>query len=118
MLRGEDGVWRGVVIHDVDDAAHPARVYLVHEVPEILERAVLGVHGAIVADGVGAAERALAGLLAQRVDGHQPDDVHAQGLYAVKVGYEGAEGTLLSVVADENGIHDEVPVVLLNALYY
>lgn len=80
-----------MVIDHVDDALHAPVVDGVDQMPEIIQRAEFGVHGAVVADGVGAAERALAVLFAGRVNGQQPDDVRAERLDAVEVRLHGSE---------------------------
>ena len=99
-------VGRGVVIHHVDDALHAARVDFIHQMFEILHRAVFGVHGAVVAVCIGAAEAALFILHADGVDGHEPDDIHAQRADAVEIGLDGAEGALTCVVTDVDFIND------------
>ena len=106
VVFGQPGVGRGVVIDDVDDALHAAGVDGVDQMAEIVERAELGVDGAVVTDGIWAAEAPLAVFLAGGMDGQQPDDIRAEGLDAVKVGLHGGEGALFGVIADVDGIQD------------
>ena len=72
------GIGRGVVGHPVQDYAQPESVGFGQEPVEILQRAEFGVDGFVAGDGVVRAEGSLALLDADGVDGHQPDDVHAQ----------------------------------------
>ena len=100
----QHGIGRCVVVHHVDHALHAAFVDFVHQQAEVRLAAVLRVHGAVVAVGIGAAEASLPALLADGVDGHEPDDVGAEGFDAVEVGDDGAEAPLLGVCADIDGI--------------
>ena len=78
---------------------------------EILQGAVFRVHGAIVPVGVGAAHGALAVLLANGVDGHQPQNVRAQGADPGQVRFHGPEGALGGVAADVELIDDAAPQI-------
>ena len=109
VLGGQHGVRRGVVIHYVDDALHAPVVDGVHQMAQVVDGAHVGVHRPVVPDGVGAAHGALAALLADGVDGHQPQDIRTQPLQAVEVALQGTEGALLRVSADENAVNDLVP---------
>ena len=102
----QPGIGRRVVIDYIDDALHAPVVDGVDQMPEIIQRAEFGVHGAVIADGVGAAERALAVLFAGRVNGQQPDDVRAERLDAVEVRLHGSEGARFGIIADIDGIQD------------
>ena len=93
-----------MVIDHIDDALHAPVVDGINQVPEIVQRSELGVHGAVVTDGVGAAERAFAMLFAGRVDGQQPDDVRAERPDTVEVRLHGGEGARFGIIADINGI--------------
>ena len=101
---GQHGVRRGVVIHHVDDALHAPGVDGVHQMDEILPRAVLRVDAAVVLNGVGAAQGALAALHADGMDGHEPDDVRAQAAQAVQIALQRPEGAILRVVADKDAV--------------
>ena len=89
-----------MVVHDVDDALHAAAVDLVHEVNKVLHGAVFRIDGAVVAVGIGTAEAALFIQHADGVDGHEPDDVRAEGADAVEVRLHRTEGSLRCVTAD------------------
>ena len=96
----QGGVRGGVVIHHVDDALHAIIVNGVHQVEEVLQGAVLRVHRAIVPVGIGAAHAALAVGFPDGVDGHQPQDVRAQGPDPGQIRLHGPEGALGRVAAD------------------
>ena len=100
----QPGIGRRVVIDHVDDALHAPVVDGVNQMPEIIQRAELWVHSAVIADGVGAAERALAMLFTGRVDGQQPDDVRAKGLDTVEIRLNSGEGARFGIIADINGV--------------
>ena len=78
----------------------------VHERPEIPERTVFGVDRAVIAVGVGAAETAFLALLADGVNGQEPDDIRPQRADAVQIGDNGAERPLRRVVAHINAVYD------------
>lgn len=99
-------VRRRVVVHHIDDALHAARVDRVHERLEIFKRAVLGIDRAVIAVRVGTAETALFALLADGVDGHEPDDIRSQRADAVKIGDHGAERPLRRMVAHIHAVND------------
>ena len=73
-----------MVVHHVDDTLHSARVDLFYQRLEVLHRPEFQVDGAVIADGVGRAERALALDRTDRVNGHQPNDIRAQRLDLVE----------------------------------
>ena len=102
----EHRVRRGVVIYHIDHDLHAARVDLVHQLLEVLQRAVGGVYAAVVPVCVGAAEAPLLPLNADGVDGHEPDDVRPEGADAVQIGDNGAEGPLRGMRADIYGVND------------
>ena len=104
MLAVENRVGRGVVVDHIDHAFHAVRVDLAHQRFKVLHRAVGRVDGAVIAVGIGAAQRAFLALDADGVNGHQPDDIRPQRADAVEVGNDGAESALRRVVADVNGI--------------
>ena len=108
VLLKEDGVGRGVVVHHINHALHALGVDGVHQRAEVVHRAVLGVDRAIVAIGVRAAERSLPVLLANGMDGHEPHDVGPQRMDTREVGNHGAKRALGRVVANEDGVDDEV----------
>ena len=104
VLTVEHGVRRGVVIYHVDDALHAPLMDLFHQAAEVLHGAVGRVHIPVVPVGVGAAQAALLALDADGVDGHEPDNVRAQGLDPVQIRNHREECPLLRVAADINGI--------------
>ena len=61
----------------IEDHLEAQPVGFVHESPEVRLGAELGIDRAVVAHRIGAAQRALAVRLADRVDRHQPDDIDA-----------------------------------------
>ena len=78
----------------------------IHQVEEVLPRAVFRIDGPVVADGVEAAKRPLAALYPDGVDGHEPQDVRAKSADAVQVTLQGVERTLRGVAADEHAVND------------
>ena len=64
------------------------------------EIAIFRIDRAVVADGVIAAQRALALLLADRIDRHDPEDIDAHTPQARKVGLKGSERPLGRVLPD------------------
>ena len=96
----QPGIRGGVVIHHVDDALHAVGVDVVHQALEVLQGAEFRIHRPVIPDGVGAAQLALPGLLSQRMDGQQPDDIRSQGLNPVQILPNALKGTLTAVIAD------------------
>ena len=89
-----------MVVDDVDDALHAAVVDGVDQMAEVVQRAELRVDGAVIADGIRAAERAFAVLLAGRMDRQQPDDIRTERVDAVQIPLHGGKGTFFGVIAD------------------
>ena len=77
---------------------------LVHQQAEVRLAAVLRVHGAVVAVGIGAAEASLLPLHTDGMDGQQPDHVRAEGADAVELGRVegGLRGVAERAVVDEH----------------
>ena len=73
-----DAIPGGVIGDNVDDDLEAALVGGGDKALEVGLGAVIGVDGVVVADRVGAADRALAELLAEGMNGHQPNDVDAE----------------------------------------
>ena len=109
MMLPEHGIGGGVVVHHVDHAAHSIGVDGVDEGEKIVERSVLGIDGAIVSVGVGAAEFALSVEHPDWMDGHEPDVVGTEGGDARQVGDDRAKRALGGVVAYEDRVDDLVP---------
>ena len=95
-----------MIVNHVDHHLHPAFVDLITEVPEISHRPVCRVDRPVVPVGVGAAEASLFPFDSDRVDGHEPDDVGAQGFDPVKVRNDGIKGPFRGVDPDIDGIND------------
>ena len=100
----EHAVPRGVVGDNVNDDLEAALVGLGNQALEVGLSAVVGVDGVVVADGVGAAEGAFAHLLADGIDGHQPEDVDAEVLQLVQAGGDAVEVAFGGEVAREDFI--------------
>ena len=90
----------GVIGHPVEDHFEALGVGGADEVAEIVQVAEFGVHRQIVADGIRAAERALAELLADRVDRHDPQHIDAHPAQARQMRFECAECALRRVLAN------------------
>jgi len=108
VFDGEVVVPGSVVGDPVQDHVHAAVVDCVDQPPEILMVAEFGIDALVVPDRVVAAEAAQAVLLADRVDGHEPQDAHAHILQTVKVRLERFKGALLRVLADVHLVHGEI----------
>ena len=93
MLGDEDVVPRGVIGHPVEDDLEAELVRGGDEVLEVVEGAEFGIDLEVVLHGVGAAERALAVLHADGVDGHHPEDFDAEVFEARELGFGGVEGS-------------------------
>ena len=106
MLGNERGVGRGVIIDHVDHALHAALVNFIDQMDKVLHRAVFGVDRAIIPVGIGAAEAAFLVQTADGMDGHEPDDIHAQRTDAVEIRLNGAKRALGRVAADIQLIDD------------
>ena len=98
-----------MVVYHVDDALHAAGVDGVHQMEELLTGAVLGVYIPVIPDGIGAAVLALAGFPSDGMDGHQPDDIRAQGANAVQILFQRGKGALFGVIPHKYGIEDLIP---------
>ena len=98
----------GMVGHPVEDDVHPLRMCGGDERLEVGERPELGIDRAIVAHRIGAAERALAMLDADRIDRHQPDDADAQCLQPRQLLLGGAEGAFGGELAGIDLVEDSV----------
>ena len=109
-------VGRGVVVDHVDHALHALCVDGVDERLEILECSVLGVDRAVVAVGIGASERSFACLLADGVDGYEPDRVGAERADARQVVDERAECALRRMVAHEDRVDDGLLEALVDGV--
>ena len=105
MFGSQHGIRRGVVIHHVDDTLHAPVVDGVYQMAQVVDGAHVRVHCPVVPDGVGAAHGALAALLADGMNGHQPQDIRAQRPQAVKIALQSAEGALLRVSANKNTVN-------------
>ena len=71
--------------HPVEDDLETLRVSLGEESVEVLQGTELGIDVTVIADGVVRAEAPLALQFAYGIDGHQPKDVHTEGLEARKL---------------------------------
>ena len=110
---GQHGVRRGVVIHHVDDALHTPPVDSVHQMDKVLPCAVFRVDAPVVLNGVGTAQRALAALCTDGMDGHKPDDVRAQPVQTIQIVLQRPERALLRVVADKDAVDYLMQQVLI-----
>ena len=99
-----------MVIDDVHDDLHALFVGVGHQAPEILLCAEIRGDLTEILGGVGAAPSTLAGLFADGMDGHEPQNVHAQGLDAVQVPADGFKGAFLRVIADKYGVKHLIAV--------
>ena len=98
----------GVVGDPVEDHVQPKFVGAVDEPLEVVEGAELGVDGEVVARRVRAAQRALAVLLADRVDRHEPDDVRTQRLQARQLLLRSGERSLRRELPQVDLVQDGV----------
>ena len=97
-----------MVIHHVDDALHAPVVDGVHQMAQVVHGAHVGVHRPVIPDGIGAAHGALTALLADGVNGHQPQDIRTQRFQAVEIALQRTERALLGVSSNKHAV-DHLP---------
>ena len=90
---------RGVVGDEVEDDVEALFMRGIDEGPEILLAAEFGVHIVIALHRIGRAERALAVLLPDGMDRHQPQHIDAQFLEARQLFLRGLEGAFRGELA-------------------
>ena len=98
-----------MVVNDVDDAAHAARMNGVDQFAEILQRAEFRVDAPVIADGIRRAHAALSRPLADRMNRKEPDDVNTQVPDPVKILLQRLECAFFCMVPDKDGIDDLIP---------
>ena len=99
MLGHQVAVPRRVVGHPVQDDVQAVLVRGPDEVLQVIQRAQLGLDRVVVLDRVGTAQRALAVLLADHLNRHQPQDDGAEFLQPRQVGLGGPEGAFRGELA-------------------
>ena len=109
MLGQQHRILRRVVVYNVDDALHAKAVDGVHQMSEVLHGAVIGVHRPVVRYGIRTAETPLLALLSDRMDRHQPDDVGAESLDSLEVGFDRPEGAFGRMISHIDAIDYDVP---------
>jgi hypothetical protein len=78
----------------------PVIVGCFYQAFEVIHRSVLGIHCHVITDRIVTAERSFPVLQADRVDGHQPQDVDAHLFQAGNMLFEGPKGSFNSVLPD------------------
>ena len=111
VVRDQTRVMGGVVVDHVDHDPHAQRMDAIDEVREVVPGAIRRVHRAIVRDRVGTALAPLASGGSDRVDGHEPHDVRAEGLDALEVRVHVRERATGPVGAHEDLVDHQVPDV-------
>ena len=81
----------GVVGHQIHDDLHATFVGFGDEPFEIIQRPVIRVHRVIIADGIGAAEIALAEFLADGMNRHDPKNGDTEILKLIELGDDAVE---------------------------
>jgi hypothetical protein len=76
---------------------------------EVVGGAVVGVDGVKVAHRERASDGAFLHLFADRVDRHEPENVHPQILQIIQPGGNGIEVSFLGEVSGKDFIHDRTP---------
>src|SRR5262249_54152265 len=87
----QHAVPRRVIRNDVDDDFHAARVRLANEALQIVGGTVIRIDDVVVAHGVRAANRSLFLFLTNTMNGHQPENWHAEIFEVVETGRDGVE---------------------------
>ena len=107
-VRHHHGIPRSVVRDDVDDDLEVALVRFGDEPMQVFGRAVGRIDAVEIAHRIGAAERALALELAEWMDRHQPQDVHAELLQAIELRGDAGEIAAGRKRARKNFVDDAV----------
>ena len=93
------GIRRRMICHPVQYYLEPVSVRPVKEILEILHCPEFRIYGAIIGNGIIRAERSLSFLHADRIDGHEPDNVHSQFFQSRQFFCRSIECTFRSVLA-------------------
>ena len=88
-----------VVWNPVENHFHPQRVGFIHNRLEIVECAIFGIHSLIVFHGIVAAKFPFAVEFRNGMDGHKPQDIHAQFLELRQIGFKSLESAFGGVLA-------------------
>ena len=88
MPAGENGIGRGVVVDDIDDAAHPARMDGVDQFAEVVHRAQFRIDVPVIPDGVRRPKATFSRLFPDRIDWKEPDDVNTQVADPVQIPFQ------------------------------
>ena len=86
-----------MVVNHIDHHLHPVLMDRFAQFPEFLHRAVFRIHGPVIPVGVRTSQAALFAFHADRMNGHEPDDVGPQSADTVQIGNNGIECTFRSV---------------------
>jgi len=78
MLADQVVIPGGMIGHPIEDDVHPLFMSGSDEMFEIIQAAKPGIDAVIIFNGVGAAQAAFAILSTNLVNGHEPQNVHAQ----------------------------------------
>ena len=105
MLLNPHVVPGSVVSHPVEDDADAVLMAGLNQLAQVINSAVLRCHSLIVAHRIG---RVLTLLLADGIDGHDPNHVNAQVVYGVDAGGDGLERVGRSEHARIDLIHHHV----------
>ncbi|MNN96017.1 hypothetical protein D3C81_2149280 [compost metagenome] len=88
----------------------------VDQILEILHSSILGIDLTIILIGIRASELALSRLHTDRMNRHQPNDIHAQTFNAIQVLLNRLKGPFLTMITNINGIHDFIAQRFLSSL--
>src|SRR6185312_7468092 len=100
VLRKPAVIGAGVVRHPVQDHLHPFGMSRIHQVTKIGQRAEFGIDGGVIGYRVIAAQAALSVDPADRIDGHEPQYIHAHGFQSVEMPAERLESALRRILAE------------------
>ena len=80
-----------MVGHDIDDDLEISPMCFGHQSMQVVFAAVVRVDAIVVSDRVGAAECSLLLQLTYGMDGHQPQNIDAEGLQVIEPGFDAVE---------------------------
>ena len=106
VVRFDPRVVPSTVVGDpIEQYMHAQRVCLIHDGFKIFNGSKSWVDRGVILDGIIAAELAFAVALTDRLDGHEPKDIHVHLRQAREVLLEGIQGSFRRVLADVDFIN-------------
>ncbi|MNP53570.1 hypothetical protein D3C76_1480570 [compost metagenome] len=94
-----------MIVHHIYDTFHALLVNGADQLFEILHGSILRVDLTVVLISIRASKLAFSGLLADRMNRHKPDDIHAQIFYTIQILLDCMEGSFFTMITYINRIH-------------